>query len=211
MLQYLLGELEIPDYAVPIVIDDVNNGNITTLDGVKRRRTETRDALIEAATVVLEVSSLKRIKFVTHDGLRSVYANITSLKNLELGVCKANFVDINATLSMLPNTHTQAYCQSDFHDDISKILHYLSDKKVILVSHFNATIAASGQPIAERITLGNWLRDEAAHAGCDFIDQSDLVKRLGRSVALKDTSHYTDAGERAMASVLSAQIDGTRE
>ena len=206
MLQYLHGDIEIPNTAIPFIVDDVNNGNITSWEEVKLRREESLKALQAASRIVLEVSSLKYIYLGETESGMPMYANITSVANIKKGRCKANFINIEKTLSAYPNITTAIYDEAGFTSDMQKIFGYLKGKKITLVAHFQATIPTTGKIIDERIRLGNWMKKIARDNYCEFLDQTQIVKKLGESVALKDTSHYSEAGEELMAEFLSKII-----
>lgn len=206
MLRYLSGEVSFPLEALPLVIDDINNGNIKSIDELFTRREYERQSLERAEHVVLEVSSLKKLKFTT-EGCDPLFANITSVSNLSRAKCKANFIDLERSTAYLDTIEKTSYCEVDFEADLMQILDRLHGKHVTLVSHFQTKIPGQDKPIAERELLGRLLRRVASKRGCGLLDQTEVVGSIGAEKALKDTSHYTEAAEAVMAKRLTTAIE----
>lgn len=205
-LRYLSGEIDFPLDALPLVIDDINNGNVKSIDALTTRRAEERQYLAGAEQVVLEISSMKKLRF-TAEGCDPLFANITSVSNLSKGRCKPSFIDLERSAVHLDALERSTYNEMDFEADLMQVLDRLDGKHVTLVAHFRATIPGQDRPIAERELLGRLLRRVARKRGCGLLDQTDVVESIGSEAALKDTSHYTDAGEAVMAERLAAIIE----
>lgn len=206
MLRYLSGEIEFPRDVLPLVIDDVNNGNLDSIDALMTRREKERLSLANAEQVVLEVSSLKKLRFMT-EGRAPLFANITSVSNLSKGRCKPSFIDSKYYAAHLDTIEKSVCSEVDFEVDLMQVLDLLDGKKVTLVAHFQTTIPGQPKPIAERELLGRLLQRVARKRGCGYLDQTDIVESIGSAKALKDTSHYSDAGEAVMAERLVSVID----
>lgn len=104
MLRYLNGDIEIPELAIPMVIDDVNNGNLTSIVQVNERRAQTAESLRTADNIILKISSLKRIEIHSTNFEKPLFANITSLSNLN-----KEFVLPILLISRLPCRHTRIF------------------------------------------------------------------------------------------------------
>lgn len=206
MLRYLSGEISFPLEVLPLVIDDINNGTIKSIDELVSRREKERLSLASAEHVVLEISSLKKIKF-NAEGCDPLFANITSVSNLSKGHCRASFIDLERSAAYLDAIEKSNYSEVDFEADLMQVLDRLDGKQVTLVAHFRTTIPGQHQPIAERELLGRLLRRVASKRGCGLLDQTDVVESIGAEMALKDTSHYTEAAEVVMAERLTAAIE----
>ncbi len=205
MLRYLSGEISFPLEVLPLAIDDINNGNIKSIDELVSRREHERRSLELAEHVVLEISSLKKLTF-TAEECGPLFANITSVSNLSKGKCKATFIDLEHSASYLDTIEKSSYSEGDFEDDLMQILDRLDGKYVTLVPHFRTNIPGQDKPIAERELLGRLLRRVASRCGCGLLDQTEVVESIGAEKALKDTSHYTEAGEAIMAQRLTTAI-----
>lgn len=206
MLRYISGEISFPLEILPLAIDDINNGNIRSIDGLESRREHERRSLEHAEHVVLEISSLKKLQF-TADGCGPLFANITSVSNLSKGKCKASFIDLECSTAYLDAIEKSSYSETDFEADLMQILDRLDGKHVTLVPHFRTKIPGQDKPIAERELLGQLLRRVASRCGCGLMDQTEVVESIGAEKALKDTSHYTEAAEVIMAQRLTSTIE----
>ena len=207
MVRYLAGEMEFDVRHLPLVIDDVNNGNISSLEKLHRERIDTRLRLERAERVLIEISSLKRIELDV-GGADPLYAGVTATKRLQGGVCDAEFVDLPDAMKLASECSIERYEADRFFDDVKALVEFFGGRPVTLFSHFTATHPSTGQPIPERVRLGKWLADAATRLNCEFFDQSAIVASLGEHVALKDTSHFSDAGEHAAAISLREVIGG---
>ena len=205
MIRYLQGEISLIDEAIPYVIDDVNTGNITSHKDLEKTRREALDALENCSQVILEVSSLKKILITGHCG-KQYYANITSLNNMLKGTSKAEFIDIKVSHAKFFEKLTRICTKTEFMDDMNEVLERLKHKRVVLIPHFQAKNPKSGEPIAERIELAHRVESLSLANDCEYFDQTEIIRNLGDSVALKDSSHYSEAGEKAMAVFLASKI-----
>ncbi len=205
MVLYLRGELVFPDAVIPWVINGVISGAINSREELRDWRNEAQEAFDRASQVILEVSSLKKIALLGKEDHR-YFANITNSSKILDGACNIEFGDITSARAAFPAPTTVICSSEEFTADLQALLEYLNDKKIVLIPHFQVENPKTGNPIAERVELARLVKQVALDNGCEYFDQTQILNGLGAAVALNDTSHYTDAGEQAMATALAAII-----
>lgn len=205
MLRWATGEIELPLPLLPLIHVDIADGKFDSPSQVERLRSETCERLAQATTIVIEVSSFKRVP-LREDG-RTIWGNINAFAtSVRQRKSSSSFFD-PAVADRHADRKPETSNEADFVATLHRVLDRLSPRRLILVPHFQAVRSDTGLPIENRPLVRELVRSIAAARGVEFFDQDRIGQRLGSATRV-DSSHYAETGERAMAACLNRLADG---
>ncbi len=205
MLRWATGEIELPLALLPLIHVDIADGKFDSTAQVERLRSEMRERLAEATTIAMEVSSFKRVPLSHETG--TIWGNINAFAtSVRQRKSSSSFFDPDVA-DRYADRKPESSNETEFVAALHRVLDRLASKRLILVPHFQAVRSDTGLPIENRPLVRDLVRSVAAARGHEFFDQDRIGQLLGEATRI-DSSHYAEAGERAMAACLNRLADG---
>lgn len=138
----------------------------------------------QSERVIIEISSAKRTLVEINN--TKYDCNLTSIAHLK---------KINPNL--IENISESSTGFEEFKNSIYKIKCLIGDKKLIIVPHYSWI--SNGIPLKSRAMLRDYVKESCRLLNLTFLDPDESFKKINKSLACIDSSHYTPRFERIIS------------